>query len=88
MKRLLRMNRKVIGAITLAIGALSASGCATDMFMSTAAYPRVEDCMIIGQGTPSKFVCSDGKDYFSTDGKTFTSIQLVDARTPKTADKK
>ncbi len=88
MKQLLPINRRCVGAVALMLSALSVSGCATDMFMSTAAYPRVEDCMIVGQGTPSKFVCSDGKDYFSTDGKAFTSIQLVDARTPKTADKK
>jgi len=87
MKQLLPNNRRCVGVFALMLSALSVSGCATDMFMSSGPYPRVEDCMIVGQGTPSKFVCSDGKDYFSTDGKTFTSIQLVDARTPKT-DKK
>ena len=88
MKRPAGINTSVIGVVALAIGALGAAGCATDLFMSSGPTPRVEDCMIVGQGTPAKFVCSDGKDYLSSDGKSYTSIQLVDIWTPKTPDKK
>ena len=87
MKRLLAMDTKAVGAIALVIGALSASGCASDLIMSSGPTPRVEDCMIVGQGTPAKFVCADGKDYFSADGKSYTSLQLADIRNGKAATK-
>ena len=63
------------------------SGCASDLIMSSGPTPRVEDCMIVGQGTPAKFVCADGKDYFSADGKSYTSLQLADIRNGKAATK-
>ncbi len=86
MKRLLAMNTRAISAIALMIGALSASGCASDLVMSSGPMPRAEDCAIIRQATPSQFVCGNG-DYLATDGKTYTATQLADIRTGKAANK-
>jgi hypothetical protein len=43
---------------------------------SSGPEPRVEDCMLLQQATPAKFVC---------DGKTYTAVQLSDIRTAKPA---
>jgi len=61
--------------------ALLFSSCAADrtLFLSSGPTPRVEDCMILQQSTPTKFVCN---------GKTYTSVQLSDIRLGKGADKK
>jgi hypothetical protein len=48
------------------------SGCAfQNPFASTGPVPRVEDCMLLQQATPAKFVCH---------GKTYTAVQLTDIR--------
>lgn len=68
------------GGTLAALSALALAGCsmANPVLSSSAAGPRVEDCALISQGTPSKFVCG---------GKTYTSIQLADIRNGKTPAK-
>ena len=48
-------------------------GCVMSNVLSSGAQPRVEDCALIQQATPAKFVCGDGK--------TYTAVQLSDIRT-------
>jgi hypothetical protein len=51
------------------------AGCAaSDPLASSTPEPRVEDCVIIQQATPARFVCS---------GKVYTSVQLADIRKGK-----
>jgi len=53
-------KRRIVAAAGL-LGALQLAGCGvTGVFMSSGPAPRVEDCMIVQQATPAKFVC-DGK---------------------------
>jgi hypothetical protein len=48
------------------------AGCSfQDPIMSSGPEPRVEDCMLLQQATPAKFVCN---------GKTYTATQLSDIR--------
>jgi hypothetical protein len=55
---------------------LASSGCgARNPLLSSGPVPRVEDCMIVQQATPARFVCGDGK--------TYTSLQLSEIRTGK-----
>ena len=66
-------------AIVGALGALQLAGCGVqDVFMSSGPAPRVEDCMIMQQATPAKFVC---------DGKVYTAVQLADIRNGTAAAK-
>jgi len=58
-------------------------GCSfqSNPIMSSGPVPRVEDCMLLQQATPAKFVCN---------GKTYTAVQLTDIRngtTPASAAK-
>lgn len=64
--------------------AISVSACAitgNPPFMSNLAAPgpRVEDCALIQQATPSRFVCN---------GKVYTAVQLADIRSGKQVDVK
>jgi hypothetical protein len=66
-KRPLRVGLLVAG---FAMPALS--GCSfQNPIMSSGPTPRVEDCMLLQQATPAKFVCN---------GKTYTAVQLTDIR--------
>jgi hypothetical protein len=47
--------------------------------MSSGPEPRVEDCALIQQATPARYVCG---------GKTYTAVQLSDLRTPKPPEAK
>jgi hypothetical protein len=48
------------------------AGCSwQNPILSSGPEPRVEDCMLLQQATPAKFVCN---------GKTYTAIQLTDIR--------
>ena len=51
--------------------ALICWGCASydNPLLSSGPHPRVEDCALIQQATPAKYVCN---------GKTYTSVQLAD----------
>ena len=66
-------------AFALAAAALGLAGCADMSVLSSGPTPRVEDCALIQQATPAKFVCGDGK--------TYTAVQLADIRTGKTPTK-
>jgi hypothetical protein len=68
------------GAVISASLMLVLSGCAvTNPVVSSGPYPRVEDCMLLQQATPTKYVC---------DGKTYTAVQLTDIRKGNPADVK
>jgi len=56
-------------AFLVVIFALLYSGCAgvSNPLLSFGPHPRVEDCAIVQQATPTRYVC---------DGKTYTSVQL------------
>ena len=47
--------------------------------LSAGPSPRVEDCMLLQQATPTKYVCG---------GKTYTAVQLADIRKGNGADTK
>ena len=60
----------------LAVVAIELVGCAgassfSNPFLSSGPQPRAEDCALIQQATPAKFVCN---------GKTYTAIQLMNNR--------
>ena len=44
--------------------------------LSSGPSPRVEDCMLLQQATPTRYVC---------DGKIYTAVQLTDIRNGKSA---
>ena len=59
--------------------AVLCSGCSAydNPLLSSGPYPRVEDCALIQQATPTKYVCG---------GKTYASVQLADISAGKTPD--
>ena len=72
----MKIHRPIVLVCTAAGFAANLSACAfTDAFVSSGPAPRVEDCALIQQATPSKWVC---------EGKVYTSVQLADIRTGKT----
>ena len=59
---------------------LGLAGCAAQsLFVSSGPEPRVEDCAMIQQATPSRFVCN---------GKVYTAVQLADIRNGKKVEVK
>ena len=52
------------------------SGCTASekLFLSSGPVPRVEDCALIQQATPTRYACG---------GKTYTSVELTDIRNGK-----
>ncbi len=70
--------RQVLAAGAL-LAALQVAGCAASNpfpLLSSGPAPRVEDCMLLQQATPTKYVCG---------GKTYTAVQLTDIRNGKLA---
>jgi len=66
--------------LALFVFALGIGGCAmANPFLSSGPEPRVEDCALIQQATPSRWVCN---------GKVYTSVQLTDIRNGKTPELK
>ena len=60
------------GKLALATLTLFCSACAvSNPVLSSGPSPRVEDCMLLQQATPTKYVCG---------GKTYTAVQLADIR--------
>jgi len=56
------------------------AGCAmSNPIVSSGPEPRVEDCALIQQATPSRYVCG---------GKVYTAIQLTDIRNGKQVEVK
>lgn len=78
------LSRSLLRAVMLAAGFLvpGLAGCSfQNPLASYGPEPRVEDCMLLQQATPAKFVCN---------GKTYTAVQLTDIRngtTPASAAK-
>ena len=68
------------GLIVTGIAVLGLTGCSASRnpFISEGPEPRVEDCMLLQQATPAKFVCN---------GKTYTAVQLTDIRNGTTPGK-
>jgi hypothetical protein len=70
-------DRNTAGGCRALIGAglmLVLAGCgASNPFplLSSGPSPRVEDCMLLQQATPTRFVCG---------GKIYTAVQLADIR--------
>ena len=70
---------RILAAAAL-LGTLQLAGCGIqNPLLSGGPTPRAEDCMIIQQATPSKFVC---------DGKVYTAVQLADIRNGKPVETK
>ena len=70
--------RSAVKAAAFSAMAMALSACAYGQlpFMSnlSAPTPRVEDCALIQQATPSRYVCG---------GKVYTAVQLTDIRNGK-----
>ena len=68
------------GLLVAGIAVLGLPGCSSSRnpFISQGPEPRVEDCMLLQQATPAKFVCN---------GKTYTAVQLSDIRNGTTPAK-
>jgi hypothetical protein len=47
------------------------AACSSNLFLSSGPQPRVEDCMLLQQATPTRYVCN---------GKIYTAVQLADIR--------
>jgi hypothetical protein len=65
--------RHAASAIALIPIVGSFAGCSfqSNPIMSSGPTPRVEDCMLLQQATPARFVCN---------GKIYTAVQLTDIR--------
>jgi hypothetical protein len=65
---------------TLAVITLvTLSGCSRqNPLLTYGPHPRVQDCMLLQQATPTKYVC---------DCKTYTAVQLTDIRNGAVASK-
>ena len=61
------------GLVVAGFAILGLAGCSfqSNPIMSLGPVPRVEDCMLLQQATPAKFVCNV---------KTYTAVQLTDIR--------
>jgi hypothetical protein len=62
----------------LAMIGLAACSSLHSPLVSSGPEPRVEDCLLIQQATPAKFVCN---------GKIYTAVQLSDIRNGTTPAK-
>jgi len=72
----LSKGRRRAGTMALAFMLTGLGGCSmADPFLQSGPEPRVANCALIRQATPSQFVC---------DGKTYTATQLADIRDGKT----
>ena len=75
-------DRKTTGWWRALLGAgllVAVAGCGAGNplpLLSAGPSPRVEDCMLLQQATPTKFVCG---------GKIYTAVQLTDIRNGKSA---
>jgi hypothetical protein len=63
--------------IAAVIGAIC-SGCtaSSNPLLSSGPDPRIEDCALVQQATPTRYVCG---------GKTYTAVQLTSLRNSATA---
>jgi ABC-type uncharacterized transport system auxiliary subunit len=64
--------RRAVLLMTGLAATFALAGCSgQNPILSSGPEPRVEDCMLLQQATPAKFVCK---------GKTYTAVQLTDIR--------
>jgi hypothetical protein len=68
-------RRRSVRLIVLAAALAGLCGCAENPFLQAGPEPRVANCALIQQATPSRYVCG---------GKTYTATQLADIRDGKT----
>ena len=66
-------------AMAISISACAITGNPPFLSNLAAPSPRVEDCALIQQATPSRYVCN---------GKVYTAVQLADIRSGKQVDVK
>jgi hypothetical protein len=65
-----------VDLLIAAFAMLGLAGCSfQNPLSSSGPEPRVENCMLLQQATPARFVCN---------GKTYTATQLSDIRTGTT----
>jgi len=69
--RLIRHLKLGRWLIPLAAPLLAGCSMGNPVMSSAGPGPRVEDCALIQQATPTKYVCN---------GKTYTSVQLTEIR--------
>jgi hypothetical protein len=75
----MKTRQNIFALCAIAGLAAHASACAfSNAFVSSGPAPRVEDCALIQQATPSRWVCG---------GKVYTSVQLAEARTANRDEK-
>ena len=67
----LRRRRRYAASIAVAAAFASLCGCAENPFLQSGPEPRVANCALIRQATPSQYVC---------DGKVYTATKLADIR--------
>jgi hypothetical protein len=76
-QRDVRRGSKSLAIALYGCSMLALAGCGMENpILSSGPDPRVEDCFMIGSGTPARFACSP-------DGKVYTSTQLADIRMGK-----
>jgi hypothetical protein len=75
-----RLSNQIVYAAVFAVAAAALAGCAmSNPFVSSGPEPRVEDCALIQQATPTRYICG---------GKTYTAVQLSDIRAGKPPEPK
>jgi hypothetical protein len=75
----MKTRQNILALCAIAGLAAHASACAfSNALVSSGPAPRVEDCALIQQATPSRWVCG---------GKVYTSVQLAEARTANRDEK-
>ena len=73
-------GRATVLRMALVACGLGMAGCSIENpLLSAGPDPKVEDCALIQQPTPSKYICG---------GKTYTSVQLAEIRNPTKPDAK
>lgn len=72
-----RLSKWGIRATTIGLsaGLFGLAACADNPFLQAGPEPRVANCALIQQATPSRYVCG---------GKVYTATQLADIRDGKT----
>ena len=63
--------RRGLGAILCGIACATLGACSSNLILSSGPKPRVENCMLLQQATPTRYVC---------DGKTYTAVELAHIR--------
>jgi hypothetical protein len=67
----LRRGRRYAASIAAVAAFASLCGCSENPFLQSGPEPRVANCAIIRQATPTQYVCN---------GKVYTATKLADIR--------